>query len=136
MVQALVTIAAPVAVARIPEVLLAITPLGNPAADDVAAALDTLDGDQGVHFASLHAIPPTDEDGPTGHIVLEFSADGRESDALRRLVDRIRPRLLAVFSMAADWKGGDLLAYLSAHKLILGVGWTAAPALPSPARPA
>jgi deferrochelatase/peroxidase EfeB len=124
MVHALVTVAAPVDVGRIPEVLSAITPLGNPAADDLAAALAALDGDQGVHFASLHAIPPTDDGSRTGHIVLEFSADGSEADALRRLVERMRSWLLPVFSKAADWKGGDLLAYLTARKLILGVGWT------------
>jgi deferrochelatase/peroxidase EfeB len=124
MAQALVTIAAPVAVARIPEALAAITPLGNPAREDVAAALDGLDGDEGAHFASLHAIPPTDEDSALGHIVLEFSADGSEAVALSRLVQRIGPWLAPVFSLAQDWNGGDLLAYLAARKLVLGVGLT------------
>ncbi len=124
MAQALVTVAAPLAVARIAEALGAITPLGNPAAGPVADSLRTLDGDEGVHFVSLHAIAPTDADSPTGHIVLEFSADGDEAAALKRLVQRIGPQLHAVFAMAADWRGGDLLAYLSARKLELGVGWT------------
>ena len=78
MIQSMVTIAAPLAVSKIPAAprassrRWAIRP-----APSVAADLDRLDGDAGVHFASLHAIAPTDTTSPNGHLVLEFSADGR-----------------------------------------------------------
>jgi deferrochelatase/peroxidase EfeB len=122
--HALITIAAPIAVGRISDALAVIQQLGNPAVPDVAEVLGRLDGDAGVHFLSLHAIPPTDEASPRGHLVLEFSADGSEAEALARVVDRIGPRLTDVFRLADDWKGGDFLAYLGARKLRLGVGWT------------
>jgi hypothetical protein len=124
MTLALVTVTAPVAVGRLSDALAAITTLGNPARDDVALALGRPDGEDGIHFASLHAIPPTDEDSPSGHIVLEFSADGSEPEALKRLVDRVGPALRTVFSMASDWIGGDLLAYLTDRRLELGFGWS------------
>jgi deferrochelatase/peroxidase EfeB len=125
MAHALVTVAAPLAVERLQKALAAITPLANPATDEIAALLGRLDGDEGVHFASLHAIAPTDTESPTGHIVLEFSADGDEAQALRRIVERIGPQLQTVFSLASDWQGGgDILAYLSARTLKLGAGWT------------
>jgi len=122
--QALVTIAAPLAVDRIPRALDLIRALGNPANSAVAAALDRLDNDAGVHFASLHAIAPTDPQSANGHLVLEFSADGTEEAALARIVDRLGAELGAIFASAADWRGGPLLAYLAARKLKLGVGWT------------
>jgi hypothetical protein len=124
MSHALITIAAPIAVGRISDALAVIEAMGNPASPQVAEALDRLDGDEGVHFMSLHAIPPTDEGSGTGHLVLEFSADGSETDALARVVDRIGPRLIEVFRLADDWKSGDLVAYLGARRLVLGVGWS------------
>jgi deferrochelatase/peroxidase EfeB len=124
MAQALVTIAAPIVTDRIAQALSLIEALGNPSAPSLAAALDRLDGDDGVHFASLHAIPPTDANSATGHLVLEFSADGTEDAALARVVDRVGAELEPVFALAADRGGGDLAPYLAAHKLKLGVGWT------------
>lgn len=124
MPQALVTVAAPLPVGRLAEVKAAIERLGNPAAPAIADALTRLDGERGVHFISLHAIAPTDPDSRSGHIVLEFSADGAEDQALRWLVGRLGPELTAIFSRASDWAAGDLLAYLAARKLTLGVGWS------------
>jgi deferrochelatase/peroxidase EfeB len=123
MTQALVTIAAPLAIDRIDKALEKIRVLGNPAVATMAAALGRLDGDAGVHFASLHAIAPTDPHGTSGHLVLEFSADGPEEVALARIVEAIGPALKAIFSLASDWKDEDLSRYLGARKLILGVGW-------------
>lgn len=123
MTQALVTIAAPIAVDNIPQALALIQALGNPAIGSTAAALQALDGDQGVHFASLHAIPPTDPQSPNGHLVLEFSADGTEETALNWIATRIGSQLKPIFALAADWGSGDFVAYLTARKLILGVGW-------------
>ena len=60
MSQAMVTVSTPIAAARIDEAIALIRGLGNPASTDVAAALDELDGNDGIHFASLHAIPPGD----------------------------------------------------------------------------
>ena len=122
--HALVTVAAPLAVGRIAEAQGAIVALCNPAAKDIADALSVLDGDQGLHFASLHAIAPTDAASPNGHLLLEFSADGEDDAALRRLVEAIEEPLKAIFSLSADWRGGDLFSYLSARKLALGCGWT------------
>jgi deferrochelatase/peroxidase EfeB len=124
MTHALVTIAAPIAVAKLPQALTLIEPMGNPAREDIAAVLDGLDGDEGVHFVSLHAIPPTDADSPRGHIVLEFSADGSEADGIRRIALRLGAWLQPVFSLADDWKSQSLASYLTAHKLVLGVGWS------------
>jgi deferrochelatase/peroxidase EfeB len=124
MTHALVTVAAPIAVDRIARARSIIEGFGNPAIAAIAEALDVLDGDDGVHFVSLHAIPPTKEDAAEGHIVLEFSADGDEPTALKRVTQRIGLQLAAAFSLAADWRpGGDLSTYLAAHALKLGFGW-------------
>ena len=135
MAQALVTVAAPLSVGRIADALAAIKPLGNPATPDVAAALEVLDGDEGVHFMSLHAIAPTDADSRTAHIVLEFSADGSEDQALRRLVSQFGPQLKTVFSIASDWTHGELFDYLSRRKLTLGFGWMGRTGLAFPGTP-
>jgi deferrochelatase/peroxidase EfeB len=124
MAQALITIAAPLPVDRIAKARAVITALGNPATEAMADALNLLEGDDGVHFASLHAIAPADEEAPHGHLVLEFSADGTDDAALKRLIKAIGSELKAVFAMAADWNDGDLFAYFLARKLVLGVGWT------------
>ena len=121
--QALVTIATPLAVDRTARAVALIRALGNPANSTVAAALDRLDDGAGVHFASLHAIAPTDPLSAHGHLVLEFSADGTEEAALVRIVDRLGANLGEIFALAADWRGEPLLAYLAARKVKLGVGW-------------
>ncbi len=135
MAQALVTIAAPLSIGRIAEALAAIAPLGNPATADVVAALQVLDADEGMHFMSLHAIAPTDADSPSGHLVLEFSADGSEDQALKRVVRQFGPQLKTVFSKASDWRDGDLYDYLSHRKLTLGFGWMGRTGLAFPGTP-
>jgi hypothetical protein len=93
MTHALVTIAAPIAVDNLATAFKRIADMGNPAEPAVAAALARLDGDEGVHFTSLHAIPPDDPQDGRGNLLLEFSADGAEDVALARLVDRIGTQL-------------------------------------------
>lgn len=122
--QALVTISAPIAADNIAAALGLIQAMGNPAMGAAAAALEELDGDQGVHFVSLHAIAPTDPQNPNGHLVLEFSSDGTEAAALAWIVSRIGVELQTIFALAADWRAGNFIAYLTARKLTLGVGWT------------
>lgn len=129
MSNALVTIAAPIAVGRLPQALALIEAMGNPADPAVAAALDLLDGDEGVHFVSLHAIPPTDPDSPRGHLVMEFSADGTEDVAIGRIAARIGDRLSPIFALAQGRGGGDLAGFLRAHKVRLGQGWFGQPGL-------
>jgi deferrochelatase/peroxidase EfeB len=123
MIQSMVTIAAPLAVETIPEALAFIQALGNPAGPAVTTDLDRLDGDAGVHFASLHAIAPTDTTSATGHLVLEFSADGAEAAAIALVVDRLGARLRPIFELSSDRPGADLAGYFAAHSLKLGVGW-------------
>ena len=123
MIQSMVTIAAPLAVEKIPHALALIQALGNPTGPTVATDLGRLDGDAGVHFASLNAIAPTDTTSATGHLVLEFSADGAEAAAIALMVDRLGARLRPIFELSSDRPGADLKAYFAAHSLHLGVGW-------------
>ncbi|WP_293676085.1 hypothetical protein [uncultured Phenylobacterium sp.] len=123
MSHAMVSIAAPIVAARIPEALALIESMGNPATDEIAVALARLDGDEGVHFMSLHAIGPDAPGGSRGHLLLEFSADGDPDAAIARIAARIGPQLVAVFACAQDWSGGSLEAYLKAHKVRVGQGW-------------
>jgi deferrochelatase/peroxidase EfeB len=123
MSNALTTIIAPLAVDRVPEAQAAIDRLGNPPDPEIRAALDRLQGNAGTHFASLHAVRSSD--GERAYIVFEFSADGPEDEALARILAAIGDRLRPVFMMARDWTdGGDLGAYLRAHRVAVGGGWS------------
>ena len=126
--QALVTVVAPLPLKAGPRVRALIERLGNPAAPEIAAVLDRLDGDDGVHFMSLNAIPASA--GDRVHLVLECTADGSEDQALARIVDRLGPALEPIFAHASDWRdGNDLLRYLGAHKVRIGQGWFSTPGL-------
>ncbi len=129
MSNALVTIAAPIAVARLPQALALIEALGNPADPAVSKALDQLDGDNGIHFVSLHAIPPTDPDSPRGNLVLEMSADGSETDAIGFIAARIGAKLAPIFALAEGRGGGSLVDFFKAHRVKLGQGWFGQPGL-------
>ena len=79
--DALVTIVAPVRDSDIPALEAAIDALGNPARDDLRAALGGLDEDGGgTHFISLHAFRAGT--GETAHLVMEFTGDGSEARAI------------------------------------------------------
>jgi deferrochelatase/peroxidase EfeB len=124
--QSLLTIIAPLAVDAVPDLQQTIDGFGNPAHADIAAALDRLDGEDGTHFMSLHAIRSRDH--ARAYVVLELTADGTARQALERIVTAIGPRLQTVFQAASDWVSGrDLTDYLLAHSVTPGVGWFAAP---------
>jgi deferrochelatase/peroxidase EfeB len=129
--QTLMTIVAPLALARLADAEAEIDRLGNPARE-LGGALDVLDTDGvgGTHFASLHAIRSTD--GASAYLLFELSADGTSDEALARLLrqDAIQDALRRIFVMASDWKdGADLAAYLKAHLVPVGPGYWDNPGL-------
>ncbi len=118
MTQALVTIVSPLATDRIAEADRLIDTFGNPARADIATTLAAT----GLHFASLHAV--RSRDGLRYYLVLEISADGAESEAVRRLAAAIGETLRPVFALARDWTPSrDLADYLLANRLKVGGGW-------------
>ena len=128
MPHALVTVIAPMPVARVAEAQAAIDALENPASKSVRDALDKLsDEGEGIHFASLSAI--SSEDGRRAYLVLELSADGTEAAALDRVHAAIGAKLVPVFEMTSDWSGRALRRYLSDHRATPGVGWFSKPGL-------
>ena len=128
MSHAQVTIVAPLDLSNLVEAQEAIAKLGNPAVARVRAALDRLEGDDGTHFASLHAFKSVD--GARAYLLFEFSADGTEAAALARIVSAISPDLHGIFVLAADWKDGtDFTRYLTSHKVTVGGGWGDNPGL-------
>ena len=87
----------------------------------------------GVHFASLHAIRSCD--GTQGHIVLEFSADGAEDEASKRIFAALEPMFRPVFMMSSDWSDGtDFASFMKAHRSTSTMDCSAIPAFLSPAR--
>jgi deferrochelatase/peroxidase EfeB len=129
MTHALVTIVAPLHPSKLADVTTQISALGNPASADLRECLDLLDetdGQSGTHFVSLHAIPASN--GKTAYIVLEFSADGTEEQALVRLERAIGIDLKPIFLQAEDWpKGSAILPYLRNHMIRVGHGLFSAP---------
>jgi deferrochelatase/peroxidase EfeB len=125
--HALVTIIAPLDPDRVADAEVSIAALGNPARDDIRAALDKHeDGEHGTHFASLHAL--RSYDGKRAYIVFEFSADSTDEEALARIERQIGSHLRPIFMQARDWKdGGDLSAYLLRHRVLPGNGWFSSP---------
>ncbi len=122
MSHALVTIAAPLNIVDVDGVRAMIeTTLGNPVLADVRAAIEGNGGGAFVHFASLHAVPAGD--GKSGHLVLEFSADGDEKDVIEGLAARLDHLITPVFARASDWKSTDTLGpYWLRHQVKIGWG--------------
>jgi Dyp-type peroxidase family len=120
MTHALVTIVAPLVPDRIGKASHMIDALGNPAREDLKAALDAaIDPDgSATHFASLHALPSFT--AGRAHLILEFSADGTPAQVIARLVDAIGAHLQPIFTLASDWHGGNLAAYLADHTIPSG----------------
>lgn len=129
MTQALVTIAAPLAIDRVDAVRRMIeTTLDNPIIEGVRVAIEGAPGTAFVHFASLHAIPASD--GKRGHLVLEFSADGTEDSAIAALAERLDTLMTPIFAGASDWRSGDtLLAYWRQHRVKIGFGLFSTPGI-------
>jgi hypothetical protein len=128
MSQVMITIVAPLAPPDIPAAHVAIQRLGNPADPALTSKLDILDPDGlGVHFMSLHALASFDPG--RAHLILEMSADGDETRAIRQVVAAIGVELATVLALAGDWRGGDMAAYLSSHVIRTGFGIGASPGL-------
>lgn len=128
MSQAFVTIVAPLDPAKLATAQAAIDLLGNPIAPELAAALGKTDADgRGTHFLSLHALPSFT--AGRAHLVLEFSADGSEAQAIDRVATAIGGMLGPIFALARDWGDGNVAAYLKAHSITCGFGWRTAPGL-------
>ena len=128
MTHAMVTIIAPLDRARLPEAEERIDALGNPARPDIQAALDRLDGSDGTHFCSLHAVRSKEQG--KAYLAFEFSADGTPEEAIARIARAIGPELAAVFSLAIDWKTqSDIYLYLTSHRIQNGVGLSVNPGL-------
>lgn len=121
MTHALVTIIAPLAEERVAEAETLIDRLGNPARPEIAHALDRLDGTEGTHFCSLHAI--RSKTLGKAYLAFEFSADGSPDEATARIARAIGPDLATVFALATDWKPETAIgAYLAAHRIAIGAG--------------
>ena len=134
MAYAFITIVAPLALTKVPDAEQAIDAMGNPAIAEIAAALDKRSGDNGTHFASMHAV--RSQDGVNAWLVLEFSADGSDDEALDRLLGAIGDRLRTIFTFASDWSdGGDLKQYLMKHNVVPGCGWFSHPGVVFSATP-
>lgn len=121
MTHALVTIIAPLALERVPEAETRIDALGNPPREDIRQALDRLEGNEGTHFCSLHAV--RSRDLVTAYLAFEFSADGTEDAATDRIARAIGDDLKSVFSLASDWQADTKIeTYLASHRITIGVG--------------
>ncbi len=122
MAHALVTVIAPLELAKLARAVQSIQRLGNPAFDEVVSALSKRDDDAGIHFASLHAF--ASHDGKSAYILLELSADGsNQTLALRWLCNAIGPKLVSVFELADDWAPAtEIHTYLDHHREETGNG--------------
>ncbi len=122
MTQAMVTFVAPLAIDKLAAAENAIDRLGNPASTAVRNALALQpDDENGTHFTSLHAIKS--QYGDNAYIVFEFSTDGTEEAATARILATLGPMLRPVFMLSSDWSdGGDLGAFLKAHKVVTSNG--------------
>ncbi|HEX3757022.1 MAG TPA: hypothetical protein VHV26_18275 [Rhizomicrobium sp.] len=125
MTHALVTIVCPLAAERLAEAETAIGGLGNPARQEIRDALDGYrpQDPARTHFTSLHAIRSAGGSAP--YLLLEFSADGTEEEAIARIAAALEPWLRPVFALASDWSdGAGFKDYLLGHRFSVGGGWT------------
>ena len=127
MTQSMITIVAALNPASLVQAQQRIAALGNPARPDIKARLDVLEGESGIHFASLHALASFQPG--RAHLVLEFSADGDAPRAIGQIASTMGDALTDVFALAQDWSGSDLAGYLSDHQISTGYAIGAAPGL-------
>ena len=127
MTEAMITIVAPLDPAQLAAAQRKIDALGNPSRSDLAGRLGALDGDLGIHFASLHALPSFTPD--KAHLILEFSADGDQARAITQLVGAMGAELADVFSLSKDRGAGDIGSYLTRHVIATGFGLGASPGI-------
>jgi Dyp-type peroxidase family len=114
--QCMMTISAPlpadVSVATLTEQIQA---LGNPAREDVKAALDT---EGRVHFASLSLLDFGDAAKPAPHLLLELNVDGPQETAIGSLARAVEPWLAPIFAQASP-DPATLVEKLARHTLTL-----------------
>jgi deferrochelatase/peroxidase EfeB len=127
MSHALVTVVAPLDPRRLDDARKAIEALGNPADAGLAAKLAQRDGDRGIHFVSLHALPSFTEG--KAHLLLEISADGDKKWAIEWLARAIGDELKAVFEHAQNWHDQAIDRYLRRHAIKSGFGFAANPGI-------
>lgn len=119
MPHAMLTIVARISVDRVDEARGLIDILGNPANDEVRAAIGGMPGREFLHFASMHAIRSHRENH--AFLVLEMSADGTFDTALNQLAERAGSHLLPVFQVADPTiTTANLAAYLKRHNVTVG----------------
>lgn len=117
----MVTVVAPLARDRVLAARAAIDQLGNPATDALRTDIAPAGEAAFLHFASFHAFASSD--GESAFLVLEFSADGDERDAIRLLARRWKAALEPIFAMADDWRdAADLGNYLLGRSVKVGHG--------------
>lgn len=93
--------------------------LGNPASDEVRAALDTAGT---IHFASLAVVATGEANdtsgGEEGALVLEISGDGSAEDVINAVTHAIGHRLQPILKDVCDLRDGDALDnFLRKHSL-------------------
>ena len=122
MTHSFVNIVAPIALSDVLAIRAQIgSLLDNPANAATSAGFGAMDGELGIHFASMHALAGSD--GKRGHIFLEFTADGDGDVAIQRLAAALPGPLSAIFENATDWQAGnDLGDYLKRHSFEGGFG--------------
>jgi deferrochelatase/peroxidase EfeB/uncharacterized membrane protein len=126
----MLTFVAPLPLGKVAACEAEIDKLGNPAKQQVRDALTLRSGEaEGVHFASLHAIRSCD--GTRGHIVFEFSADGTDDEASKRIFAALEPMFRRVFMMSSDWSDGtDFASFMKAHRVNTDNGLSGNPGVP------
>jgi Dyp-type peroxidase family len=129
MTHAMITIIAALPREKVDAVRLEIESLfGNPANVAIRQRIEAQGADDALHFASLHAL--VTDGGARGHIVFEFSADGNDVDAVRRIADQLGEPLQAIFCHARDWTGRQSVeTYLRRHIVTPGHGLFSKPGL-------
>ena len=122
MSHAFVNIIAPVALKDVAALRAQIgAMLDNPANEGARAGFCVMDGESGIHFASMHAL--TGSDAKRGHLLLEFTADGYGDAAIARLAAALTEPLTSLFAQALDWReNNDLADYLCRHRVVTGHG--------------
>jgi Dyp-type peroxidase family len=118
--HALITLAIPFEGKHAARVNGALDALGNPARGEIAERLRAA---RFVHFMSITVIG--EDPARKSYLVLEASADGSASSALRAMADTIGDFLRGILQAAGiDVDAGALARYLELNRLDVGVGWS------------
>ncbi len=120
MAHAFINIVAPIQLKDVARLRMVIARLmDNPANPATVKAFAVMNKEEGIHFASLHAL--LGSDAKRGHLYMELSADGDGDEVIRRLAHSGESLLEPIFSEAIDWRNGnDLADYLVRHRVYSG----------------